>query len=210
MRAFALPDIKGGIYTQQGKKLMSLSNRGLARRYGDYSVALHCADLHRVLLEALESDRVVWGKRFVRFEQDAEGVRVTFADGGKARGDILVGSDGLHSSVRARLHGEQKPRYAGYTAWRGVVNFDHAKLLPGESWGHGARFGRVPLPGGRAYWFATKNAPEGTPYGEGEKAELLRTFASWHASVADLIEATDAPHILRNDVYDRPALRRWG
>lgn len=158
VRALALPDREGGVYTQQGEKLTSLTNHDLARRFGDYSVAVHRADLHQILLDALSGDRVTWGRRFVRFEQNVKGVRATFADGSEASGDILIGSDGLHSRVRTQLHGEQKPRYAGYTAWRGVVDFDPAKLLPGESWGYGARFGRVPMPGGRAYWFATRNA----------------------------------------------------
>lgn len=210
VRARVLPDMEGSVYTQGGKKLTSLTNHDLVRRFGDYSVAVHRADLHQVLLDALGGDRVTWGRRFVRFEQSAKCVRATFADGSEASGDILIGTDGLHSGVRTQLHGEQKPRYAGYTAWRGVVDFDPAKLLPGESWGYGARFGRVPLPGGRAYWFATRNASEGASFGGSEKAELLRTFTAWHAPVAELIEATDDSRILRNDIYDRPALTRWG
>ena len=46
-----------------------------------------------------------------------------FADGRTARGEVLVGADGLKSVVRAQLHGESEPRYAGYAA-RGVLQAD--------------------------------------------------------------------------------------
>ena len=50
------------------------------------------------------------------------GVTAVFADGTKAAGDLLVGADGLHSTVRARAFVGPVPRYAGYVAWRGVVD----------------------------------------------------------------------------------------
>ena len=47
-----------------------------------------------------------------------------FDDGSRAGGDLLVGADGLHSTVRAQYLPELAPRYAGYVAWRGVVEAD--------------------------------------------------------------------------------------
>lgn len=134
-----------------------------------------------------------------------------FAGGEEAQGDFLVGADGLHSVVRGRLHGTERPRYAGYTAWRAVTTF---KIQPttSESWGHGKRFGIVPIGGSRVYWFATKNAPEGQPeHPEGRKQKLLHLFKGWHPPIVDLIEATDPEAILRHDLYDRkPMKRSWG
>ena len=45
-----------------------------------------------------------------------------FHDGSSARGDLLVGADGFRSSVRAQYLPEVQPIYAGYVAWRGLVN----------------------------------------------------------------------------------------
>jgi 2-polyprenyl-6-methoxyphenol hydroxylase-like FAD-dependent oxidoreductase len=53
-----------------------------------------------------------------------DGVTATFADGTQVRGDILIGADGLHSSVRARAFDAPEPAYAGYIAWRGVIEED--------------------------------------------------------------------------------------
>jgi 2-polyprenyl-6-methoxyphenol hydroxylase-like FAD-dependent oxidoreductase len=55
----------------------------------------------------------------VREARDA--VVATLEDGSEERGDVLVGADGFSSAVRRALHGEEPPRYAGYTAWRALV-----------------------------------------------------------------------------------------
>src|SRR6266700_643375 len=57
----------------------------------------------------------------VRIEQQAAGVTASFAGGGRAEADVLIAADGLHSTVRAQLLPGLAPRYAGYVAWRGVV-----------------------------------------------------------------------------------------
>jgi 2-polyprenyl-6-methoxyphenol hydroxylase-like FAD-dependent oxidoreductase len=53
--------------------------------------------------------------------QGASHVTALFTDGTKVAGDLLVGADGLNSTVRARVLPGAAPRYAGYVAWRGVI-----------------------------------------------------------------------------------------
>jgi 2-polyprenyl-6-methoxyphenol hydroxylase-like FAD-dependent oxidoreductase len=139
-------------------------------------------------------------------------VTVRFAGRREERGDLLVGADGLNSVVRARLFGDEKPLYAGYTAWRGIAGDGFMRDGWGsESWGRGERFGMVSLGRGRLYWFATRNAPEGeNEDAAGRKAELLRHFGRWHEPIPALIRATEGAEILRNDVYDREPLKSWG
>ncbi|HKW00571.1 MAG TPA: FAD-dependent monooxygenase [Vicinamibacterales bacterium] len=210
IKSFSVPAGEAGLRTFDGRLLVGPRHTSLARRLEDVAVVMHRADLQRVLVDAFGHGRVRLGKACVGVVQDDAGVSATFADGHVARGDVLVGADGLHSAVRAALHGDRPPRYSGYTAWRGVVSFDHAKVLPGESWGPGRRFGQIPMSDGRVYWFATDNAPAGGRAAAGEKAELLRLFSGWHAPIEALVEATADRAILRNDIYDRPPLARWG
>jgi 2-polyprenyl-6-methoxyphenol hydroxylase-like FAD-dependent oxidoreductase len=142
--------------------------------------------------------------------QDGLSASMTIAGRGTTDADIVIGADGLHSVVRQQLHGTVAPDYAGYTAWRGVAELDPSEVAVGETWGRGIRFGQVPLTHGRVYWFAAANAPEGTSSKDGERAELLRLFRGWHGPIESLIERTPDGRILRNDIYDRRPLTRWG
>jgi 2-polyprenyl-6-methoxyphenol hydroxylase-like FAD-dependent oxidoreductase len=62
------------------------------------------------------------GKDLVRVAQDGDGVTAHFGDGSSAVGEVLVGADGLRSSVRAQHLPQTRPLYAGYVAWRGLLD----------------------------------------------------------------------------------------
>lgn len=205
------PVESGNIYSWQGARLSSLSSEKLLTRFGASTLALHRADLQSALSAALGADTLTLGQACNGFEQDDQGVIAHFADGSSQRGSALIGADGIHSLIRERLFGAEKPRYAGYTAWRGVtIPPVAAKIRPGEYWGRGVRFGLVPLNRGRYYWFATRNAREGEQeHRQGRKHEVLSLFHDWYPSIPAIIEATPDSAILRNDIYDRPPLPHW-
>jgi 2-polyprenyl-6-methoxyphenol hydroxylase-like FAD-dependent oxidoreductase len=74
--------------------------------------------LRRLLLDACYQP----GLELADVVQHDGGVTAVFADGTRVNGDLLVGADGLHSTVRARVFGGPAPDYAGYVAWRGVID----------------------------------------------------------------------------------------
>jgi 2-polyprenyl-6-methoxyphenol hydroxylase-like FAD-dependent oxidoreductase len=171
------------------------------------TIAIHRADLRAALAEAAGEVRL--GVDVTAVDQDEHGTVVQSATSVAAHGDLVVGADGVNSVVRHAV-ADVQPRYAGYTAWRGIapVAVDTGRLT--ESWGTGARFGLVDIGHRRTYWFATKNAPQAEPDGSaGRKAEILRRFAGWHDPIAAVIEASDELAILRNDVYFIDPLPRW-
>ncbi|ASR35525.1 salicylate 1-monooxygenase [Prauserella marina] len=96
-------------------------------------ISLHRGRLQGVLLRAvrerLGAHAVKPGHRLTGFDQDSGGVTVSFADaGGSAlppvRGDVLVGADGIHSTVRSILFPrEGPPRWNGVTMWRGATEW---------------------------------------------------------------------------------------
>ncbi len=84
------------------------------------------ARLYRALRDALPDDRYRLGKNLRRVEQASGSVTAIFADGTRERGDLLVGADGIRSTVRAQYLPGAQPIYAGYIAWRAVL--DEAKI----------------------------------------------------------------------------------
>jgi 2-polyprenyl-6-methoxyphenol hydroxylase-like FAD-dependent oxidoreductase len=208
IEAVSTPYETAGLRSWRGRILSAPDVDYLQQAFGVVCVVIHRAELHEALLGAIETERVHFAARCTGFVQDENGVIAEFADGRRVRGDVLIGADGLHSVVRAAIHGSDSPTYAGYTAWRAVVSFDTRRVQASESWGYGTRFGQVPMSGNRVYWFATQNVAEGERR-PSEKARLRELFDGWHAPVEALIEATDQSAILRNDIYDRPALEHW-
>jgi 2-polyprenyl-6-methoxyphenol hydroxylase-like FAD-dependent oxidoreductase len=61
------------------------------------------------------------GMTLVRSEHKADRVVAVFANGARVEADLLVGADGMRSTVRRQFMPEIAPRYAGYAAWRGVI-----------------------------------------------------------------------------------------
>jgi len=80
------------------------------------------ARVYRLLKDALPEKDYRFGVALSGVEQDAGGVTATFADGSRDRGDLLIGADGVRSTVRGLVLPGAQPRYAGYVAWRGVVD----------------------------------------------------------------------------------------
>lgn len=209
--AAGAPLQRAQILTRRGRSLGETDLSPLADELGVAAIAYHRAELHQALL-AQAGDVVRLGARVVAFDQDPDGVRVTLADGKEIDADALVGADGLHSAVRRAILGELPPRYSGYTSWRGVTDAEGLvkQGFTSESWGSGRRFGIVGLTGGRAYWFAVDNAPEGGRDEADVRGQLLRLFSAWHDPIPALIQRTPPEAIVRTDIHDRDPVVVWG
>jgi 2-polyprenyl-6-methoxyphenol hydroxylase-like FAD-dependent oxidoreductase len=137
---------------------------------------------------------------------------VRFVNGHADHADLLVGADGIHSTIRKQLFPNTRLRYSGYTAWRGVVATKDESALgtTSESWGCGSRFGILRIDKERVYWFATANAPAGeTEMPAKRKISLQQRFKGWHHPVELLISSTPAERILHTDIYDIEPMKRW-
>jgi 2-polyprenyl-6-methoxyphenol hydroxylase-like FAD-dependent oxidoreductase len=84
--------------------------------------------LQRLLRATIDPAHYHLGHAFERLEQDGRQVHVYFAGGRVERADLLVGGDGIRSSVRAQIAPDVQPIYAGYYIWRGAPN--EADLAP--------------------------------------------------------------------------------
>jgi 2-polyprenyl-6-methoxyphenol hydroxylase-like FAD-dependent oxidoreductase len=79
------------------------------------------SSLYAILKRQFPSELYHSGASVTLVENLADGVRVYFANGEQAEGDLLVGADGIRSTVRAQFLPDVAPQYAGYIAWRGLI-----------------------------------------------------------------------------------------
>ncbi len=121
-------------------KLFDLGAESVAR-YGAPYFMIHRADLHGVLIDAvraLKPDAIRLNARCTGFESDDSAVTLHLGDGERIAGDALIGADGVHSRIRNRLVGDDKPEFTGCMAWRGLVPVEtlppHMRRNVGVNW----------------------------------------------------------------------------
>jgi 2-polyprenyl-6-methoxyphenol hydroxylase-like FAD-dependent oxidoreductase len=162
------------------------------------------------LAGCLPHDVVRYGHDLSSVREDGDGVTVAFSNGGRDTADLVLGADGIHSTVRSLMWGDTPPRYAGYTCFRGVTGLPPS-MEPGylaEWWGRGCRVGLTTLRHGRVYWWVTVNAPQGLRIDEKQRW-LLERFSQWAQPVPEVIAATPERAIYQHDIIDRPPDRQW-
>lgn len=81
---------------------------------------IHRAELVATLASFLPDGVAQYGFECTGVEQSADLARVRFANGHEDEAEVVIGADGIRSTVRAVLFGPEEPRYSGYTCWRGV------------------------------------------------------------------------------------------
>jgi 2-polyprenyl-6-methoxyphenol hydroxylase-like FAD-dependent oxidoreductase len=202
---------RSAILDSDGRVLgAELDVAALQREIGAPVVALQRTRLHDVLVDAAGPGVVRLGFTVLEYENLGDRIRVISTDDDRVEADLLVGADGLNSSVRAQLVSDGAPKYSGYTSWRGVT--PAGAVAPPqrmtESWGRGERFGIVNIGSGEIYWFAVANAEAGGADAD-VREELLARFGGWHEPVAAIVRATPAARILRTDISDRDPIDCW-
>ncbi len=210
VRESARPISSSAILAPDGRVLTEAPLGAITARFGPV-LALHRADLRHALLTAAGAELVTLGAIVIGAinQEDVAGVRLM--DGSEHRADVVVAADGIGSIMRATvIDGEGRPRYAGATSWRGVAPLGLHEVGASETVGAGLRFGIVPLPDDRTYWFATATgARTVTSDGDHVRAGLLKRFAGWHKPICSLIEATDPVDIIATDLEELPQLGSW-
>ncbi|TJZ57113.1 FAD-binding protein [Streptomyces piniterrae] len=198
----------------------SVISRGLLgvhceQRYGAPYYALHRADLHRVLVEALPRGTVRLGARCTGVEEDPDGVVLRFADGSEAGADAVVGADGIHSVLRRALVAD-RPRASGQSVYRGLVESRRVPAVVAEPrvllWlGPGRHFVCYPVSDGRLVNFVatvpTTGATDESWSGQGRVEDVVAAYDGWCADVTSVIGAADEVSLWA--LHDRAPIERW-
>jgi FAD-dependent urate hydroxylase len=188
---------------------------------GTISQTIKRADLYRVLHDQATSRgiRIEHGKRLVAAEETGDGVRAVFADGSDAAADVLIGCDGVHSTVRRIIDpAAPAPTYAGLLNTGGYVRGVRVDAEPGSFemiFGKHAFFGYATAPDGEVWWFA--NVPRRGEPARGEmkaissnewRQRLLQLYADDAGPAIPLIQATSQMMAI-TPLHTIPHLPAW-
>ena len=187
-------------------------------RYGFPYFTVYRPDLLDVLARAVRQakpDAIRLGARAVGFTQDDAGVSLEL-ENGKARGDALIGADGVHSRIRQGLLGPDRPEFTGTIAWRGIVAMErlpkHMARMVGSNWvGPGGHIVHYPLRAGKVMNFV--GVLERSDWrieswtARGTREELAADYSGWHEDIQAFIREIDTPY--KWALMVRAPLERW-
>jgi len=105
------------IVNDRGKRVAGFGTRVFGELTGGRFVTLGRSDLSRLLFEKIKrTTEVIFGNEIIGLQENADGVQVQFQHGGERRFDLVIGADGLHSTVRKLVFGPQElfEKHLGY------------------------------------------------------------------------------------------------
>jgi salicylate hydroxylase len=184
-------------------------------RYGAPFYSFHRADLLAVLANAVAAEprvQLMLDARAVRVDEDGTGANVVFEDGSRVSAAAVVAADGVHSRLRANMHGGIETKFTGHVAYRGMAAT--ADLPAGlveptfNIWvGPGRHFVAYPVRRGELTNYVALVEEEGWTEEswttKADKSVLAAAFEGWHDTVRALVG-----HTLRGQCYKWALLGR--
>ncbi|MEU6297857.1 FAD-dependent oxidoreductase [Streptomyces erythrochromogenes] len=191
LRAHAVPYRDARIRRPDGTVLAALPLERIERRAGRPELLIsrpHLIDALLAEFDRLGGPRIAYGR--------------PLSDPGALDADLVVGADGINSTVRTTYFGGRSgPRPIGTVAWIGIAGFESGPY--GETWGEGRSFGMTPVEPGRTNWYATLPAAA-------TAREVRDAFADWHDPIPRVLAETDPATWIRYEMrHLHPALPRF-
>ena len=216
------PPIQVTRHYATGKVLVNFRRHHTPQELGAPYFQAHRADLHDLLrdgLAALQPDALALGRELTTVSDDAVGAYVLgFSDGSQAGADLLVGADGLKSTVRREVFSEPEAEFSGFVAWRGLVTRDELgarQSHPGSMVfvAPGRMFVRYPVRHGKLQNFvAFSRAERWTAEGWSQTGHIdtvRDVFADFHDDARVVLRAFNGGRCHKWGLFSRRPLPRW-
>ena len=171
-----------------------LSEIDLETLWGDAGpcVGIERPNLQRALLPGVANVRCRLGTSVISLEQDDRRVSVGFSDGSTGDYDLVVGADGIRSTVRALTLTAAVPSDLGAMNWRSIAPILPAGLSALQiHLGEGCVFGLVPMGAGRTYAFAYVIEQRFRDPLEGRLTRLRSRFATFGGRVQEYLASLE-------------------
>jgi 2-polyprenyl-6-methoxyphenol hydroxylase-like FAD-dependent oxidoreductase len=174
-------------------------------------VGIRRADLQSILVEALGDAEVWFGTSVTALAQQRDSATVKFSNGSERVYDLVVGADGVRSSIRSHLFGNAQPRFCGQVGWRFLVRCPPSITGWTLFAGHGGVFLFIPVGGGQAYCYA--DAAVAKPFDdplEGRLERLRSRFASYGSPVPEALAELQSPEQIHFGAIEDILQEPWG
>jgi FAD-dependent urate hydroxylase len=167
-------------------------------------LALHRADLHSVLLAGAAGAPIRMGVSVRALDQRQAEVAVELDDGSTSRYQLVVGADGIHSTVRHLAFGEVAgARPVGQLGWRFVTACPDEVTTWSVMLGHRTAFLTIPIGNGNVYCYCDVLAGEDT-----RDEDLGSLFAGFAAPVPGLLDSVER-RTVHGSAIEEVALESW-
>lgn len=210
-----VPDRLAFRHWADGRLLVALPvGQSYATRFGGPFWGLHRARLQQVLSDAWGPARLHLGCGLRAIVGGQEAAILELEDGTSVRADVVVGADGVASTARRWVGGDE-PYYTGTSGFRGLAPIEALRGLPTpgdiQFWvGPGAHLLHYPV-GDRVNFLAVLEGPPTweSAYGTAEAApgELVAGFAGWHPAVLEMVRSV--PQSVRWALRRLAPVRCW-
>ncbi|MDA9513097.1 hypothetical protein XI04_08515 [Bradyrhizobium sp. CCBAU 11430] len=161
-----------------------------------------------MLAETFGMDRIKFGYEVVSIENNADKVVCHFSNGESYEGDVIIGADGIYSTVREQLIGAVPFRQNDHHAYRyrAVINLSDVDVDPAAQTtfcSPGGWMAVIPVGNGKAYWF-------GSVFGVKNLDEFIQFFSSWtRTHIPRTLSITPRDTIVESPLYDVDIPYKW-
>jgi 6-hydroxynicotinate 3-monooxygenase len=183
------------------------------RDYGGGFIGLLRWGLYKRMLDALPAGMLRLGKTVKGLRNEAGRAVLEFENGTSAESDIVVGADGINSTIRSQLWGPQPIRHQklhlvggylfidGITPTEGVIA--HNRTVQGS-------YTPIRHEGRNGYeWWVLEACDPDKPFKEDLLAYAKRKTVGFSPQLRDLIDRTPPTHLQRWEIRDRPPMAQW-
>jgi 2-polyprenyl-6-methoxyphenol hydroxylase-like FAD-dependent oxidoreductase len=199
-RAVAIPKQRFG--DARGRLLLEVDVAALWNGVGP-CLALRRADLHAALLEGAGEAPIRMGVGVHAFHERNGTVAVEFDDESTGEYDLVIGADGVHSTVRRLAFGDDaSARPVGQLGWRFVTAGSAEITTWSVMLGHRTAFLTIPIGNGRVYCYCDVVS-------EGRDEDPVRLFSGFAQPAPDFLDKAAERELVHRSTIEEVALDAW-